>query len=71
MLRFVTRSLRKYTQKVHLTRTRAIDSRTTVLARGSPRLVESDFGTCGKKGYGESDSSKMGFGRVRLGTCRV
>ena len=28
------------------------------------RLVESDFGTCSKPGYGESDSSKMAFGRV-------
>ena len=30
------------------------------------RLVESDFGACRKPGYGESDSSKMAFGRVRL-----
>ena len=27
--------------------------------------------TCSKQGYGELDSSKMAFGRVRLATCRV
>ena len=36
MLRFVTRSQKKYTQEVHFTRAGAIESRTTQLARGSP-----------------------------------
>ena len=49
------------------TRDRAIESRTTQLTRDS----ESDFGTCSKPGYGESDSSKIAFGRVRIATCRV
>ena len=49
------------------TRDRAIESRTTQLTRDS----ESDFGKCSKPGYGESDSSKIAFGRVRIATCRV
>ena len=42
-------------------------------------VLKSDFGTdiyiyiyiCSKPGYGESDLSKMAFGRVRLANCRV
>ena len=47
---------------------KAIKLRTTLMAR---YLVESDFGTCGKPGYGELDSPKMVFGRFRLETWRV
>ena len=63
MLRFLTRSRKKFTQEVHFTRAKALDSRTTQLARDSSSKT---FGTCGKPGYDESDSSKMAFGRVRL-----
>ena len=57
MLRFVTRSQKKYTQEVHFTRAGAIESRTTQLARGSPSqtLVHVASQTRLKWLLGESD----------------
>ena len=70
MLRFVTSSQKKYIQEVHFTRVRAIDSRktkSTLLARDSPTLVH--VASQVMDNNGESDSSKMAFGRVRLASC--
>ena len=50
------------------TRARAIHS---FITQSTRLLLESDFGTCGKPGYGKYDWPKMAFGRVRLATCRV